>query len=78
MSSIHLTKPGLFTCQTCFTSINLDLTCARTDCAVVVLQTSQIGNQFNLTCSSNGKSNVYILTDPNSSQIQGLCSLLCN
>lgn len=39
---------------------------------------NQIGNQLNLTCSSNGKSSIYLLADPTSSQIQGLCSQLCN
>ncbi|XP_034692643.1 RHOMBOID-like protein 1 [Vitis riparia] len=39
---------------------------------------NQIGNQLNLTCSSNGKSSIYLLADPTSSQVQGLCSQLCN
>lgn len=38
---------------------------------------TQIGNQLNLTCSSNGKSSVYILPGATSSQIQGLCTGLC-
>lgn len=45
---------------------------------IALLQSNQIGNQLNLTCSSNGKSSIYLLADPTSSQIQGLCSQLCN
>ncbi|CAI0427178.1 unnamed protein product, partial [Linum tenue] len=37
----------------------------------------QSGTQLNLTCSSNGKSGVYLLPDASSSQIQGLCQQLC-
>ncbi|KAJ6699581.1 RHOMBOID-LIKE PROTEIN 4 [Salix purpurea] len=39
--------------------------------------TTQIGNQLNLTCSSNGKSSVYLLPGATDSQIQGLCTELC-
>ncbi|KAJ6407870.1 hypothetical protein OIU84_011223 [Salix udensis] len=38
---------------------------------------TQIGNQLNLTCSSNGKSSVYLLPGATDSQIQGLCTDLC-
>ncbi|XP_022934845.1 RHOMBOID-like protein 1 isoform X1 [Cucurbita moschata] len=38
----------------------------------------QVGNQLNLTCSSNGKSGTYILPNASNSEIQGLCSGLCN
>lgn len=40
--------------------------------------TTQLGNQLNVTCSSNGKSNLYILSNPSSSQIQSLCTELCS
>ncbi|KDO38090.1 hypothetical protein CISIN_1g037392mg [Citrus sinensis] len=40
--------------------------------------TTQDGNQLNVTCSSNGKSNLYILSNPSSSQIQSLCTELCS
>lgn len=40
--------------------------------------TTQVGNQLNVTCSSNGKSNLYILSKPSSSQIQSLCTELCS
>ncbi|KAL8167886.1 hypothetical protein V2J09_009385 [Rumex salicifolius] len=39
---------------------------------------NQLGNQLNLTCSTNGKSNVYYLSNIKESQIQGLCSQLCS
>ncbi|KAE8651010.1 RHOMBOID-like protein 1 [Cucumis sativus] len=38
----------------------------------------QVGNQLNLTCSSNGKFRTYILPNASNSAIQGLCSSLCN
>ncbi|KAI3435358.1 RHOMBOID-like protein [Psidium guajava] len=38
----------------------------------------QIGSQLNLTCSSNGKSRTYTLPGATASQIQGLCTQLCN
>ncbi|KAJ1409631.1 hypothetical protein SESBI_22691 [Sesbania bispinosa] len=40
-------------------------------------ETTQLGNQLNVTCSSNGKSNTYYMQDPSSSQIQQLCTQLC-
>ncbi|KAG2690569.1 hypothetical protein I3843_09G189500 [Carya illinoinensis] len=40
--------------------------------------TIQTGNQLNITCSSNGKSGVYILPNASNSQIQGLCVELCS
>lgn len=39
--------------------------------------TSELGYQLNVTCSSNGKSNIYTLSGLTSSQIQGLCSQTC-
>lgn len=39
--------------------------------------TSQIGNQYNITCTSNGKSATYVLPTASSSQIQGLCLDVC-
>jgi len=39
---------------------------------------SQLGNQLNVTCTSNGKSGIYVLPDATSSQIQGLCIGLCS
>ncbi|GAV78273.1 Rhomboid domain-containing protein [Cephalotus follicularis] len=41
-------------------------------------ESSQIGNQLNLTCIINGRSNMYILLEDNSSQLQQLCSQLCS
>ncbi|XP_065852309.1 RHOMBOID-like protein 2 [Euphorbia lathyris] len=40
---------------------------------------TQMGNQLNLTCTTNGKFNSYTLpAPPTNSKIQGLCSQLCN
>ncbi|XP_061371909.1 RHOMBOID-like protein 1 [Gastrolobium bilobum] len=39
---------------------------------------NQLGNQLNVTCSSNGKSSTYYKQDPTSSQIQQLCTQLCS
>ncbi|KAL2319994.1 hypothetical protein Fmac_028963 [Flemingia macrophylla] len=41
-------------------------------------ESTQLGNQLNITCSSNGKSNTYYKQDPTSSQIQQLCTQLCS
>ncbi|KDP20460.1 hypothetical protein JCGZ_05305 [Jatropha curcas] len=41
-------------------------------------ESSQIGNQFNLTCLSSGKSRAYSLSGDTSSQIEVLCSQLCD
>ncbi|KAJ9698437.1 hypothetical protein PVL29_007496 [Vitis rotundifolia] len=41
-------------------------------------ESTRIGNQLNLTCLSNGRSNIYSLPDDNTSQVQQLCSQLCN
>lgn len=38
----------------------------------------QWGNQLNLTCLSNGRSNIYMLSSNNTSQVQRLCMQLCN
>ncbi|KAE9611075.1 hypothetical protein Lal_00016226 [Lupinus albus] len=38
---------------------------------------NQLGNQLNITCSSNGKSSVYYIQDPTNSKIQQLCTQLC-
>ncbi|KAJ9146664.1 hypothetical protein P3X46_028900 [Hevea brasiliensis] len=38
----------------------------------------EIGNQINLTCLGNGKSQVYPLPDDLPSQVQHLCTLLCS
>lgn len=40
-------------------------------------QSVQTGNQYTLTCSSNGKSKTYSLLNPTARQIQGLCAQLC-
>lgn len=40
-------------------------------------ESNQLGNQLNVTCSSNGKSSTYYMQDPTSSQIQQLCTQLC-
>ncbi|KAK7382598.1 hypothetical protein VNO80_01521 [Phaseolus coccineus] len=39
---------------------------------------NQLGNQLNVTCSSNGKSSTYFMQDPTSSKIQQLCTQLCS
>ncbi|XWS28827.1 hypothetical protein CRYUN_Cryun25bG0104900 [Craigia yunnanensis] len=44
----------------------------------VYCESTQYGNQLNLTCISNGKSNIYTLSGENSSQVQQLCSKLCS
>lgn len=41
-------------------------------------ESNQLGNQLNVTCSSNGKSSTYYMQDPTSSQIQQLCTQLCS
>ncbi|PON76111.1 Peptidase S54, rhomboid [Trema orientale] len=38
---------------------------------------NQVGNQLNLTCSSNNKTGMYTVSNPSSSRIQGLCTQLC-
>lgn len=45
----------------------------------VMCETSQLGNQLNITCLSNGRNGTYQLTDnSSSSHIQQLCSQLCS
>ncbi|XP_028944198.1 RHOMBOID-like protein 1 [Malus domestica] len=39
---------------------------------------SQIGNQLNLTCVSNGRNGTYSLSDPSPSRTQQLCAELCS
>ncbi|WCJ28309.1 RHOMBOID-like 1 [Euphorbia peplus] len=39
---------------------------------------TQMGNQLNVTCTTNGKFKTYTLPDASDSKIQGLCSQLCN
>lgn len=39
---------------------------------------NQIGDQLNLTCSSNNKTSTYTVSNPSSSRIQGLCTQLCS
>ncbi|KAK7390542.1 hypothetical protein VNO78_25850 [Psophocarpus tetragonolobus] len=41
-------------------------------------ESNQLGNQLNVTCSSNGKTSTYFMQDPTSSQIQQLCTQLCS
>lgn len=48
----------------------------RTEAAYCL--SDQLGNQLNVTCSSNGKSSIYYMQDPTSSQIQQLCTQLCS
>ena len=45
---------------------------------IMLLQSTQIGNQLNLTCIGNGRSGVYLLSDNNASQVERLCTRLCN
>jgi len=45
---------------------------------IPLMQSNQLGNQLNVTCSSNGKSSTYFMQDPTSSQIQQLCTQLCS
>ncbi|KAL9368005.1 hypothetical protein Peur_039204 [Populus x canadensis] len=44
----------------------------------VYCQSSQLGNQLNLTCLSNGKSNLYYLSADDLSKVQQLCAQLCS
>uniref|UniRef100_A0A6N2MWF7 RHOMBOID-like protein n=1 Tax=Salix viminalis TaxID=40686 RepID=A0A6N2MWF7_SALVM len=44
----------------------------------VSCQSAQLGNQLNLTCMSNGKSNLYYLSGDDLSKVQQLCAQLCN
>ncbi|XVE79570.1 hypothetical protein DITRI_Ditri14bG0069400 [Diplodiscus trichospermus] len=44
----------------------------------VSCESIKYGNQLNLTCISNGKSNIYTLSGENSSQVLQLCSNLCS
>ncbi|XP_027352689.1 RHOMBOID-like protein 1 [Abrus precatorius] len=39
--------------------------------------TQQIDNQFNITCSSNGKSSTYYIQNPTNSKISELCLQIC-
>lgn len=47
------------------------------DTSAVSCVSEQTGNQYTLTCSDSGKNGTYLLTDPNTSQLRGLCSQLC-
>ncbi|MED6183833.1 Retinoblastoma-like protein 1 [Stylosanthes scabra] len=40
--------------------------------------TSQLGNQLNVTCSSNGNTGTYYMQNPTDSKIQQLCTQLCS
>ncbi|XVF20039.1 hypothetical protein REPUB_Repub11eG0163800 [Reevesia pubescens] len=44
----------------------------------VYCESIQYGNQLNLTCIGNRRSNIYTLSGENSSQVQQLCSKLCS
>ncbi|KAK4551783.1 hypothetical protein RGQ29_032260 [Quercus rubra] len=44
----------------------------------VSCSTTQTGNQYSITCSTNGKSGTYTLPNATDSQIQGLCLQLCS
>ncbi|XP_027342219.1 RHOMBOID-like protein 1 [Abrus precatorius] len=44
----------------------------------IYCETNQIGNQLNITCLSNGRSDVFPLSNTSSSQAQQLCSRLCS
>ncbi|PPR92705.1 hypothetical protein GOBAR_AA27964 [Gossypium barbadense] len=43
----------------------------------VYCQSTEFGKSLNLTCISNGKSEIYPLTEESTSQVQQLCSKLC-
>jgi membrane associated rhomboid family serine protease len=43
----------------------------------VSCMSEQTGNQYTLTCSDSGKNGTYLLTNPNTSQLRGLCTQLC-
>ncbi|GMJ10807.1 RHOMBOID-like 1 [Hibiscus trionum] len=43
----------------------------------VYCQSTEFERSFNLTCISNGKSEIYALTEENTTQVQLLCSKLC-
>ncbi|CAN7060988.1 unnamed protein product [Brassica rapa subsp. trilocularis] len=42
------------------------------------LLSSQIGKQMNLTCIANGRTEMYKLSNDNTSHVQQLCSQLCS
>lgn len=44
----------------------------------VYCESTQFGNQLNLTCISNGKTGLYTLTNNSSFHVQELCSELCS
>lgn len=44
----------------------------------VYCQSSQMGNQLNMTCLSNGRSSTYALSNMSESQAQQLCTQLCS
>ncbi|GMI97113.1 RHOMBOID-like 1 [Hibiscus trionum] len=44
----------------------------------VYCQSTKFGKSLNLTCISNGKSEMFALTEETSSQVQQLCSKLCS
>ncbi|KAK7272064.1 hypothetical protein RJT34_28441 [Clitoria ternatea] len=44
----------------------------------IYCETTQIGNQLNITCLSNGRSDVFPLSDTSSSEAQQICSRLCS
>nr|GEY35876.1 rhomboid-like protein 1 [Tanacetum cinerariifolium] len=43
----------------------------------VSCMSEQTGNQYTLTCSNSSKNGTYLLTNPNTSQLRGLCTQLC-
>ena len=45
---------------------------------VLLLQSSQLGSQVNVTCSTSGKTTTYFLPGASGSQIQSLCSQQCS
>ncbi|XP_054814943.1 RHOMBOID-like protein 1 [Prosopis cineraria] len=44
----------------------------------VYCESTQMGKQLNMTCLSNGRSHIYPLSSSSPSQVQQLCSQLCN
>ncbi|WZY89970.1 hypothetical protein YC2023_046705 [Brassica napus] len=44
----------------------------------VYCESSQIGKQMNLTCIANGRTEMYKLSNDNTSHVQQLCSQLCS
>ena len=73
LSNIVRFGPYHFQSHSCKTSCNIAFLNF-----VTFVQTSQLGNQLNMTCLSNGRSGSYSLANSNSSEAQQICTQLCS